>query len=292
MHRVRAGFMAAGSGRGHGISMASHEFRFLDWGADGMGALVIRAEQMRALEEAQVDRFAEELVIHFQAFAPAQCRAMGRDAVLHTTSIGLRNARDHGFLHRGAARFYVETMFMLGSQFDTDPQYRSVVRALFEAGEADETERADRLYESVMDYVDQTSGAQHEYERQALARAAHARFEHVLDLAHRPAADVVAVLHGVYPEKARYIGDSAIAALVEKGPAMAAERGTSWAVGVPLFAGLMFTFGHGCFADPQFPWISGSLVDAKSGDASAVLERLFRQFSIFLDRALTNLEAR
>ena len=254
--------------------------------------LVIRSEQMQALEEALADRYAHELVAHFEAFAPAQCEAMGRDAVRGTISMGLRSARRHGFAQRGPARFYVEAMFMLGSFFDTDPQYRTISSALYEADDGQEMHRANRLYESVMDYVDQTSGPQHDYERLALTRAVRARYEHVVALAGRPASDVVDVLHRVYPEKAQYIGDAALAALVEMGRAMAAERGSSWAVGGPLFAGLLFTFGHGCFADPQFPWISGTLDNAGSSGAAATLERLFQKFSIYLDRAKANLEAR
>jgi hypothetical protein len=254
--------------------------------------LVIRAEQMRALEEALADRYAHELVAHFEAFAPAQCDAMGRDAVRATISMGLRSAQSHGFEQRGSARFYVETMFMLGSFFDTDPQYRTITPVLYEADDGEAVDRANRLYESVMDFVEQTSGPQHEYERLALTRAVRARYEHIIALAGRPASDVVDVLHRVYPEKAQYIGDAAIAALVEKGRAIAAERGPSWAVGIPLFAGIMFTFGHGCFADPQFPWIAGTLDNAGSSGTAATLERLFQKFSIYLDRAKANLEAR
>jgi len=61
--------------------------------------------------------------------------------------------------------FYVELMFMLGSFFDTDPQYRGVTRALFDMKDADEIGGADHLYDVIMEYVDATLGPQHEYER-------------------------------------------------------------------------------------------------------------------------------
>jgi hypothetical protein len=102
----------------------------------------------------------------------------------------------------------------------------------------------------------------------------------------------VNVLYSIHPEKVQTLGESAIAALVDKAYTMAAERGSSWLVGGPLFAGLMFTFGHGCFADPQYPWIAGTLENAKSTDATAVLERLFQKFLVFLNQAKSKLEAR
>jgi hypothetical protein len=145
--------------------------------------LVIRPDQMRALEEAQVERFADELIAHIEGFAPVQFGSMGKEAVRNTISMGLRDARSYGFTLRGSARFYVEMMFMLGSFFDTDPQYRGITQALFDKDDTDEMVRADRLYDKIMEYVDITSGPQHEYERLALNRAVQVRYENVITFA-------------------------------------------------------------------------------------------------------------
>ena len=248
---------------------------------------------MRALEGAQTGLFADELVAHIQGFAPTLFASMGNDAVRTTVSMGLKNALGYGFTLRGPARFYVEAMFMLGSFFDTDPQYRGITQALFDKDDTGEMDRADRLYEKVMDFVGTTSGPQHEYEKLALSRAAQARYENVISFAQRPASDLVGVLFRIYPEKAQYIGEAAVSALVEKAYAIAANRGPSWATGGALFAGLMFAFGHGCFSDPQYPWIAGALEKAESRNAASVaFEPLFQKFSIYLDRAKSNLEAR
>jgi hypothetical protein len=247
---------------------------------------------MRALEEAQVERFADELVAHIKGFAPIQFKSMGEEAVRTTISLGLKNARGYGFTLRGPARFFVEIMFMLGSFFDTDPQYRAITRPLWDKNDADETARADRLYDKITAYVDFTSGPQHEYERLALSRAVQTRPDDLGAFAKRPASDLVGVLSAIHPQKVQTLGKSAIVALVEKAYAAAAKRGASWAVGGPLFAGLMFTFGHGCLADPQYPWIAGTLEDTGSSDASVVLERLFQKFRIFLRQAQSRFEGR
>ena len=96
--------------------------------------LVIRREQMRALEGAQTGLFADELVAHIQGFAPTLFASMGNDAVRATVSMGLKNALGYGFTIRGPARFYVEAMFMLGSFFDTDPQYRAITPSVVRQG--------------------------------------------------------------------------------------------------------------------------------------------------------------
>jgi len=254
--------------------------------------LVIRPEQMRAFEEAQVERFADELVAHIEGFAPIQFVSMGKEAVRNTISIGLKNARGHGFTRKGSARFYVEAMFMLGSFFDTDPQYLEITQALFDKNNADEMARADRLYDVIMEYVDTASGPQHEYERLALNRAVQARYESVMAFAKRPTSDLVNVLYRIHPEKVQTLGGSAITALVDKAYVIAASQVSGWVEGGPLFAGLMFTFGHGCFADPQYPWIAGILENSRSTEAPVVLERLFQKFMIFLNQAKSNLEAR
>jgi len=181
-------------------------------------------------------------------------------------------------------------MFMFGTFFDTDPQYESVTCALAGTGSADEMDRADRLHEKAVNYVDHVSGPQHVYERFALAKVSELGYENGIRLAGLPASDLIGVLHRFYPEKCRYIRESAVTALVREGYAMAAKRGPSWIVGSPLLVGLMFTFGHGCFADPQYPWIARVLDSDAPTDAAAALEGLFRKFLLYLERAKTNLD--
>ena len=87
------------------------------------------------------------------------------------------------------------------------------------------------------------------------------------------------------------LGKPAVAALVNKAYTMAAERGSSWVVGGQLFAGLMFTLGHGCFIDPQYTWIAKTLENINSTQASVILEGLFQKFLVFLNQAKSKLES-
>ncbi len=252
--------------------------------------LIIRPEQMRALEQAQVERFANELVAHIKTFAPIQFKSMGEEAVRNTISIGIKQSRQYGFTLRGPVRFYVEMMFILGSYFDTDPQYHGIIQALFDKNEADEMSRADRLHEALLAYIETVSGKGHDYERLAINRALQAQFDNVVEFADRPSSDLVNVLYKIHPEKVQALGEAAIAALVNKAYAIAEQRGSSWVAARPLFAGLMFTLGHGCFADPQFHWIARTLNNTESTDTITVLKHLYQKFFIFLNQAKSNME--
>lgn len=252
--------------------------------------LIIRPEQMRALEKAQVERFANELVVHIESFAPIQFKSMGEEAVRNTISIGIKQSRQYGFTLRGPVRFYVEMMFMLGSYFDTDPQYQGIIQALFDKNEADEMSRADRLHKTLLVYIETVSGNEHDYERLAINRSLQAQFDNVVEFAGRPSSDLVNVFYKIHPEKVQALGEPAIAALVNKANAIAAQRGSSWVAAGPLFAGLMFTLGHGCFVDPQFPWVAKTLNNTKSTDTIGILKQLFQKFFIFLNQAKANIE--
>jgi hypothetical protein len=49
---------------------------------------------------------------------------------------------------------------------------------------------------------------------------------------------------------------------------------------------LMFAFGHGCVADPLYPWISQVLTDERITSAEARGQRLERKALTWLDHVL------
>ena len=98
-------------------------------------------------------------------------------------------------------------MFMLGSFFDTDPQYRTITQALFDHNDAGEMVRADRLYDTLLAYIDTVSGPLHEYERLALNRAVQSQFENVIAFAKRPSSDLVNVLYTIHLRRCKLSGN-------------------------------------------------------------------------------------
>jgi len=254
--------------------------------------LVIRTEQIVALEQAHVDRFTDEFVNHLRSFAPDRYASLGRDAVRKTVNLGLSNAERHGFTLRGPVRFYLELMFRFGSFFDTDRQYQEVTRPLFDDSGTDEIIRADRLYDRVMNYVDAAAGIDFRFERRALETTANMSYEALASLAGQPSAALVEWISHIYPEKVQALGKPVIRALVNDAGGFAISFGPSCVGATPLFALLMFILGSNCFSDPQFPWLVRALDRPAMPDAEVALEEAFRGFITLLAPFRSTLEKR
>lgn len=247
----------------------------------------IRAEQIRAYDAILADGFALELVGHVREFAPRQFEIMGSEATGQLTRMGVETAARHGFTLRGPVRFHVEMMLMLGSGYDTDPQYAQLLAPFLDPASGGQLERAKKIHQRLLDYVAQVSGRQHQYERDALGRAGQARFEHIAILNGRSVDDTVTVLARIHPEKCAYIGRENMALLVQVAKDQAAMLGGGWRTASPLFAGLMFTFGHGCLEDIQFPWIGNTVEKWRGADPELATRQLFDKFLAYLGQALT-----
>jgi hypothetical protein len=93
------------------------------------------------------------------------------DEILRSTiQSGIERAKVYGLNGRGSVRFFIELMFWLGIDFDTDPQFPWIVDILGNQAIPDQNTRVNKLYDHVMDYVDVIGGRDYEYVREALIR--------------------------------------------------------------------------------------------------------------------------
>jgi len=65
----------------------------------------------------------------------------------------------------------------------------------------------------------------------------------------------------IFPEKATYVGEEGLRALITVAISKADAYGIASGRGQALIAVLMFAFGHGCIEDHLYPWISRTLTD-------------------------------
>jgi hypothetical protein len=251
--------------------------------------LSIREEQMLAFSIEAKKQFEKEIVQHISEFAPKQYEILGESTIGRIVRLGIERAENYGFTDRGPARFYVEMMFMFGSDFDTDPQYPWAAEILFAESE-DQIIRADRLHAEAMKYIEMVGGPDLEYEKEALNR--------ILALSQRGstpseigAEAVPDYLRMIYPQKCEYMGDEAIDALVQLGTVSSGNYSAS-SKDVVVFVGLMFIFGHGCLSDPQYPWIANTLERSAPGDMPSKIGHLRAKTRIYLETALNALEGR
>lgn len=82
--------------------------------------LIIRAEQMRAFEEAAVRRFAERAADFLERRFPERCRELGREAVLRTVHAVTSKAESYDLVSEVDVISFLRLMYRLGHELDPD----------------------------------------------------------------------------------------------------------------------------------------------------------------------------
>ena len=250
--------------------------------------LRIRSEQITVFEEAGRRRFNEEMVEHSKNFAPPICEVIGDEQLRVALRSAMTRAENYGFTYRGPIRLFIEMMFLCGSAFDTDPQYPAVGEVLRAPG--DQMQRAQQIHEGYLDYFDRVSGPG--------GANVHKALKDLLTLAKEPnpysSNDLVAtMLHEmkrIFPQKAAYVGETNLKALISEGLAAAHTYGFSDARSQALMVILKYAFGHGCTDDPLYPWISRTLKDEKIVNSAARAARLEKKAITWLEHVVARNE--
>ncbi|NNE65651.1 MAG: hypothetical protein HKN33_03720 [Pyrinomonadaceae bacterium] len=242
------------------------------------------------MEEVALRNFEDGLVQHCKEFAPKHSEVIEDEGVRKVVKLGIKRANEYGFTKRGPIRFYVELMFMFGSDFDNDFQLPWAEGVLTNDQISDEMERADALHEKMLEYLEQVAGEDDEYSLKALRKLSKARLEKYR-VAGGTIEDLITMaLRDVYPQKYEYLGEDRIETLVEGAKQAAKRHSVSSETGLVLFASLIFAIGHGFDNDPLFPWVKATMKDDSVPDPNERAEKLEKKMKIYLERALEYLE--
>jgi hypothetical protein len=247
---------------------------------EGRVIVIVRKEQMDALELQGLEGY---LLDHLRRFARDHVEAIDRDNLRQFVRLGIRRAASFGWTKRGPVEFFLEVMVMLGSEFHTDPQYPWASSAL--GASTEEMAGADHLHAEVMKYYDAVFGPGLCYEVDAIRRLLASDYVSDRRLSGTDEAGIHQLFEWAFPQKYAVVGRPAIGTLIGEAQEMCAR------IGVPetelaLVAGTLFCFGHGCFSDPQYPWLVGSTqVPGARKEAG-----LYRVLKRYLQEALTNME--
>ena len=103
-------------------------------------------------------------------------------------------------------------------------------------------------------------------------------------------ASVESRMRATYPEKCDAAGAAAVRAVIAKGRRAAGEHQLPAGSGGTVFAALMLAFGHGCPADPQFPWIAGNLRETAGQPGGQRVEKLATRAAAYLAEGLAAME--
>ena len=242
--------------------------------------LTIRGEQQAVLEEAQRHWFALEMVDHLHQYAPAHAARIGDSMLYRVARMGLDKAEQYGFTMRGPVRLFIELMVLLGTYFDTDPQYFWAANILNGRREQGEMKRADLLQEQAVRFYDSVLGSDYRYEHAAIRRLCDEHFTNIPDLDSAANAEILLRFQSVYPEKVAHVGQAALDALVTHARLLALDYSLTTPFGVALIAGLTFALGYRCDVDPQFPWIATCLSSPDTHGSLQRPTRLRQEFAV------------
>lgn len=249
--------------------------------------MIVRTEQIESLASIS---FENEMVRHFQEFAPRLAEVIGEPSVRHTVKLSVDRATGWGFTNRGPLRFYLESMIALGSDFDTDPQLPWAAAILEDSTIADQMDRADRLYQQMHEYYQKVMGPGNEYGIEALRRMAGTKIEDFAALSGNFEDGTIARFRELYPQKCEYAGEPALRTLIRNGVASAQKYSLPGQAGSTLMAGMMVAFGHGVATDSLYPWIRSTLEDPRIPTPKDRAKRLYDKLMVYLRQVLANVD--
>jgi len=84
---------------------------------------IIRKEQMKAFEQYIFETFIDKMLTILRELYPAQCSESEEVAVRDAIKAGVVRAEAHGFTSEYDIGRFIILQYMLGQDFDTDPQY-------------------------------------------------------------------------------------------------------------------------------------------------------------------------
>ena len=252
--------------------------------------LVIRKEQMDSFRQSAKRKYEDEMLAHLAGFSPPLYKTLGEAPMREIIRLGMGRAEAYGFTLRGPVRLYLELMLLFGSHFDTDPQYPWAGEILNDPDAGSQMQRADRLFGKTMDYQQKVGGPEGIYATDAL-RNIQIFARQPLDLSpNNFIQDMLREIEHIYPQKAAYVGRDTLEALIRKGIGGAKRQSFNTVRGAALVIVLMLAFGHGCAADPLYPWIGNTLKEDPTTDPEAKLQRLEKKALLWLEHVIAHIE--
>ncbi len=220
----------------------------------------IRQEQTETFRQHHLQKFEDEMVEHLKEFAPQRCRVAGETSVRRVIRMGLANAANYGLTNRGPARLYIELMFMFGSYFDSDPQY-AWARAAISGDADDQTEKADRLFKSMENYLARAARLAAD-PVDVLLTFERLRNEQWMMPGETREHCSMRLIQALYPRKCESISERDLQTIVSNAARIAPEHGFEGVRDFTVLIALMLILGQVFVKDPLCPWMRSGTTGA------------------------------
>lgn len=253
--------------------------------------LIIRDAQIKALEQIAVDNYVIELATHCRAFSPHLCKTLRDEQLRVALRQGVLSAEAYGFTQRGPVRFYIDMMILLGSGFDSDPQYPWAAEILARKDYLSQMDRAEALHARTRAYLAQVDGVNNVHTLKALGELAALCRRGVTLRRESFEQDILRLMTEIHPRKVAQTGEEALRRLIADGMTKGQEGyGFRATRSLGLMVVLMFAFGHHFDCDPLLPWIARTMNQSDKVSPDTTAEELERRALIWLDAVLRNAE--
>ena len=250
--------------------------------------LKIRKEQYNELGKIALKKFEDEMVEHIKEFFPKYYEIHKEPLIRKIIQYGVDRAETYGFETKRDTPLFINLMFLLGSHFDEDVQYPWAAKILSDESIVDPISRADKLYDTAVEYLDQVAGVENEYLGKTLLSIREISIEAFAPMPTANVGDIAATqLQKIWRRKCQHMGEMTFRKLIRDGIESAKVYNIATERGLVLYITLMFLLGSGFNKDPQFPWASKILKDQAILTESPRIDRLYKEAMAFLDKWLT-----
>lgn len=216
--------------------------------------MLIKNEQQEVFKENALKKFEDEMIEHVKDFFPNHFSLMHEDGIRRVTRCGYENAKKYSLISQRNVCSYINNMLLLGSHFDTDPQYPWASEILNDKNKPDPNTRIDEVSDKTLDFFEKISGVRHlNIYRAALNMKNNSKsiFETLINGNFK---NIGANLNNLFPKKYEATGEVNIKKLADSGVISAMKYGIKDESCLMIYILFMFSMGSGFDRDPQHPW--------------------------------------
>jgi hypothetical protein len=247
--------------------------------------LKIRKVQMVELAKVSLKSFEDDMVEHIKKFFPKYHEVMGEPTVRKGIRYGIDRAKVYGFTTERDVCLYINLMFLLGSNFDTDVQLPWLADILTDEAGMEAAARMDKVYDAALKYLDDVAGVENEHAGRALKTIPGIPFDDFsLSATGNIENRIGGTIRKIWPRKVARLGEELTRGLIRKGIGNAGRYGITFDRGVAIYVVFMFMAGSGFDRDPLFPWAGAVLAEKSIADQSARVGRLYGEMMAFLEK--------
>lgn len=114
--------------------------------------MLIRGEQMQALEDEAVAGFENRTLEHLRQFFPKQCEFLGEERMRQIIRHRWERAKSFEVVSERGVWQFIDISLMLGASFDSDPKLPWAGEMIRDRTSGDEISRMEGLFRKTLDY--------------------------------------------------------------------------------------------------------------------------------------------